>query len=278
MDVLIIGGGPAGLSAAINVAAKGGTCTVLSNPLRENPLFRTPQIDNYSGMAGVSGENLLTRMRREAEQCGTRFVEGHVTAIMPYNGTFAASVQNDIVQGKRLILAIGAHLEPTFDNESTYIGRGISYCATCDGRLYAGRKVLVTGNAADLDEEADFLRRVGCDVTVISKKEREQAVVAKNIRLWEEDGRLCGLTADGTDYAADAVFILRQVIAPTLLLPHLETENGFIKVDRQMRTAIEGCYAAGDCTGRPLQIAKAVGEGLIAAQEAMNSIQNKAKG
>ena len=282
-DVLIVGGGPAGLSAALNVIARGGTCTVITDPPENNPLWKSARIDNYAGLPAVDGGTLLTAMRRQAEDAGAHFVTGRVSALMAFDGTFTATVESDLLTGKRLILATGAAPVAVSETEQRHLGRGISYCATCDGRLYRGKTVLVTGVAADIAEEAAFLQSVGCTVTLVTKV--APAVppgdvslrLAKAITLWEEDNRLCGLTADGENLPADGVFLLRRVTAPSLLLPGLETNGRFITVDRQMRTNIAGCYAAGDCTGLPLQIAKAVGEGLIAAQNAMASLRESSK-
>lgn len=274
-DILIIGGGPAGLSAAINTIARGGRCTVVSNPVEENPLWPARQVDNYPGMAGSTGAEILEKMHREAEEAGVTFVTGRCTAILPFGDTFAATVGEQMLTARRLILAIGAGAGVTMPGETEFLGRGVSYCATCDGRLYRGRRVLVTGNAGDLAEEAAFLQSVGAQVTVVTRRPVKgldaaiPALQAKDISLWQEEGKLLGLTADGDNLPADGVFVLRQVTVPTALLPGLETDGRFITVDRQMRTNIPGCYAVGDCTGFPLQIAKAVGEGLVAAQYAM---------
>ena len=278
-DVLIVGGGPAGLSAALNVIARGGTCTVISDPPENNPLWKSARIDNYAGMPATDGGTLLTTMRRQAEDAGAHFVTGRVSALMAFDGTFTATVESDLFTGKRLILATGAAPTTVSATEERYLGHGISYCATCDGRLYRGKTVLVTGDAADIAEEAEFLRSVGCAVTLVAKvapavpPKDVPLRLAKTVKLWEENDHLRGLTADGENLPADGVFLLRRVTAPALLLPGLETDGRFITVDRQMRTNIAGCYAAGDCTGLPLQIAKAVGEGLIAAQNAMISLR-----
>ncbi len=276
-DIVIVGGGPAGLSAALNGAARGCRCAVLSNPAAQNPLWRAERIDNYSGMAGTSGRAMLETMEAEARRSGAVFFPGHVTAILPFEGQFVVTVGDGMVTGRRLILAIGAGAGATLPGESDWLGRGLSYCATCDGRLYRGKRVLVTGDAADLAEEAAFLERVGCGVTVVTRRPLPDsalsAVVAQKIALWVEDDRLRGLEADGQRLAGDGVFLLRQVSAPTALLPGLQMDGRFIAVDRQQRTNIPGCYAAGDCTGQPLQAAKAVGEGLVAAQAAARSLR-----
>lgn len=282
-DVVILGGGPAGLSAAVNVAARGGSCAVVANDMHQNPLWRAARIDNYPGLPGITGSRLLTLLRRQAEQSGACFFAWRANTVMPMGGTFSLTDGRAVVTGRRLILATGAGAAPAFAGEENYVGRGISYCATCDGRLYAGRPVLVTGNAADLVEEALFLHKVGCAPTIVTKTPLPLPAgapaiprrCAASIGLWTQDGRLLGLTVDGEQIPGDAVFILRQVSAPAALLPGLAVDGRFVTVDRRMRTSIPGCYAAGDITGAPLQLAKAVGEGLIAAQDAMRSLTEK---
>ena len=157
--------------------------------------------------------------------------------------------------------------------EAALVGQGVSYCATCDGMLYRGKTAVVTGNAADLREEANFLQGIGVRVTVITRQELDGLApgighrTARSMAI-QGDGRLEGFVADGEQIPCDVVFVLREVMAPDALVPGLELDGRFVKVNRRQETNIPGLYAAGDCTGKPLQIAKAVGEGLIAAQEA----------
>ena len=280
-DMLIIGGGPAGLSAAINVVARGGRATVISQPIEQNPLWKAARVDNYSGMVGVSGAAMLKTMRREAEEAGVAFVTGRATAAMYFDGAYAVTVGQEMLQGKALLLAIGAGVTAPLPREEEFLGRGVSYCATCDGRLYRGRQVVVTGNAGDLAEEAAFLQSVGAEVTVVTRRpvsglpDGMSPIQATAIDLWIEEDTLRGVVADGEPVPADGVFLLRQVTAPTALLAGLRTDGKFILTDKHQRTNLPACYAAGDCTGHPLQIAKAVGEGLIAAQHAMQALQSK---
>ncbi len=257
-DIVIVGGGPAGLSAAVNAAARGKTCAVLTNDRRLNPLFRARVVDNYLGMRGLSGGEMLDRMHAE---------------VLPFEDKFLVGLGDTLVEGKRVILATGAMAGTPLPGEAALVGQGVSYCATCDGMLYRGKTAVVTGNAADLREEANFLQGIGVRVTVITRQELDGLDpgighrTARSMAI-QGDGRLEGFVADGEQIPCDVVFVLREVMAPDALVPGLELDGRFVKVNRRQETNIPGLYAAGDCTGKPLQIAKAVGEGLIAAQEA----------
>lgn len=279
VDVIIVGGGPAGLSAAVNVAARGKTCTVLTNDYRTNPLYRTKTVDNYLGMRGVSGSEMLDKMDREAREAGVIFQPGRVISILPMDGFFMVAQGTEITEGRRVVLATGAAVAAALPGEEPFIGRGVSYCATCDGMLYRGRRAVVTGDAVDLAEEAAFLDRIGVQVTVVTRRPVEglpegiPACVARTLAVEGQD-TLTGFSADGELIPCDVAFILREVMAPDSLVPGLELEGRFVRVNRDQETNIPGLYAAGDCTGRPLQVAKAVGEGLVAGQNAARSIQS----
>lgn len=272
-DILIVGGGPAGLSAAVNGAARGKSCVVLTNDYRLNPLYRTKVVDNYLGMRGMSGAQMMEKMHQEAVEAGVVFRSGRVISLLPVEDTFMAAQGTEITEGRRAILATGTLGGSLLEGETAFIGRGVSYCATCDGMLYRGRRAVVTGDAADLAEETAFLKGIGVDVTVVTRKpvaslpEGVPAVVARSIAI-QGEMELEGLSADGQLIPCDVVFILREVMAPDSLVPGLQLDGRFVRVDRQQQTNIPGLYAAGDCTGKPLQIAKAVGEGLVAAQNA----------
>ena len=277
VGVLVVGGGPAGLSAAVNVAARGKTCRVLTNDYRQNPLYRTRTVDNYLGMRGASGSDMLERMTREAREAGVSFQPGRVISILPMDGFFMVAQGTEITEGRRVVLATGAAVGALLPGEEPFVGRGVSYCATCDGMLYRGRKAVVTGDAADLAGEVAFLNRIGVQVTVATRKpaaglpEGVEAITARTLAVEGQD-RLEGLSADGRLIPCDVVFILREVMAPDSLAPGLELDGRFVRVNREQETNIPGLYAAGDCTGRPLQVAKAVGEGLVAGQNAARSL------
>ena len=183
------------------------------------------------------------------------------------------TVGSDFYQSSALILAPGVTRAAKYPGEETYLGRGVSYCATCDGMLYRGRDILVVGRGHEAPHEANYLQSIGCKVTYVANARPDvlnaEIPFVKGARL-EVKGEqtVTALSVDGQDIPCAGIFILRDAVAPTDLLPQLETEKGAIKVDRAMATNVEGVFAAGDCTGAPLQIAKAVGEGHIAALSA----------
>ena len=258
-DVLVIGGGPAGLSAALNVRARGRSVRVVANPLEENPLWRAEKVDNHLGMPALSGAELLKEFRSHAEEAGAAFLEGKVLNTVRMDETWYVGIGSDMENAKALVLAGGVARGKKYPGEAEFLGRGVSYCATCDGMLYRGRDVVVLGWTESAEREADFLRRIGCAVRF---HDRPQGV-----EILGEDA-VTGVRVNGREEKADAVFLLRPAVAPTALLPGLAVENGAVTVDRNMATSLPGVFAAGDCTGGPYQAAKAAGEGLIAGQSA----------
>ncbi|MBQ9329422.1 MAG: FAD-dependent oxidoreductase [Oscillibacter sp.] len=258
-DVLVIGGGPAGLSAAVNVRARGRSVLVVSNPAEENPLWRAEKVDNYLGLPGRSGAELLTELRAHAERSGAAFREGKVLSTVPMGKEWYVSIGSDMENARAVVLAAGVARAKKFPGEAELLGRGVSYCATCDGMLYRGRPVAVVGYTESARREADFLRSIGCDVTYFARP--------RTCVITGEDA-VRSVTCDGETAEVACVFLLRPAMAPTDLFPGLAVEGGYVTVDRKMATNLPGVFAAGDCTGGPLQAAKAAGEGLIAGQSA----------
>ncbi len=276
-DILILGGGPAALSAAVAARQKNRTVLVISNPSGQNPLARAERVDNYLGMPGLNGAELLAAFEDHARRMGAEFVTGRAVSAMAFDGMCFLTVGSQVYEGKRLILATGVSRGAKYPGEQEYLGRGVSYCATCDGMLYRGRPVAVVGRSKDAPMEANYLASLGCSVTYVSPQAPEGLdpkipfVRAGRLEIRGESG-VAALVADGARIPCDGVFILRETVVPTELFPDLETRDGAVLVDRQMRTNLPGVFAAGDCTGKPLQVAKAVGEGLIAAECAADEL------
>ncbi|MGM9593066.1 MAG: NAD(P)/FAD-dependent oxidoreductase [Candidatus Onthomonas sp.] len=277
-DILIVGGGPAGLSAAVAAQSRGKRCLVISNPWERNPLSKAPQIHNYLGMPGVTGREMMERFQRHALELGAELRVGRVLSAMELDGVFYLTVGSQVYEGRKLILAAGVQRGQKYPGEERLVGRGVSYCATCDGMLYRKRPVAVIGRAKDAPLEANYLQQIGCQVTYVSPTEpvgldpRIPRIRANRLEILGE-GSVTGILADGAIIPCEGVFILRETVAPNDLFPDLAVEEGYLRVNRQMETNLPGVYAAGDCTGKPLQISKAVGEGLIAGEAAAEALE-----
>lgn len=260
---------------------------MLSNDYRMNPLFRSEKIDNYLGMRGLSGEQMLRAMRREAEEAGAAFVMGRVTSILPMGDSFAAAMGNEVAEGKSLILATGAKTGTALPGEERFMGRGVSTCATCDGMLYRGKRAVVTGDALDLAEEARFLKGIGVDVTVVAAPPqrsrlgglpRRSLPLSVNSRLSRGKSAWKGFPScpwmERTAAVSTATWSFscgksRHRCAGSRSRPGGKIRGRGPRDAYQYSRPVRG----GDCTGLPLQIAKAVGEGLIAAQDAARSLR-----
>jgi len=257
-DIIIVGGGPAGLSAAITARQRGKSATVISNDASNSGLYKAREIGNYPGLPGISGPELLRKLAGHAADAGATLVTGRVNSVLPADGAFHVGFGAGILSSKSLILATGVAQTGLFPGEEELLGSGVSYCATCDGMLYRGKRVCVVCLSPEADEEAQYLASIGCDVVKLR---------TKNLAI-NGEGRVTSVVADGEEIECAGVFVLRQAVAPHLLVPGIETENGHIKAGASAATNVPGVFAAGDCVGAPYQVAKAVGEGLIAALSA----------
>ena len=271
-DIIVLGSGPAGLSAAVTARGRNKSVLVIGNRWQDSPLARAERVDNYLGMPGMTGMEMLEAFQRHAQEMGVEMVTGKVLSIMEWEG-FTLTVGSQLYQGSALILAPGVVRQAKFPGEETYLGRGVSYCATCDGMLYRNKPVAVVGRSKDAPHEAAYLKSIGCQVVYVAPKRPDQLeedipfIQAAKLAVKGEQ-TVTALEADGADIPVNGVFILREAVAPGDLLPGLTLEKGAIQVDRSMATSVPGVFAAGDCTGGPLQVSKATGEGLVAGQSA----------
>ena len=258
-DIGIIGGGPAALSAAVSARQRNKSVCIFGRSLDSSLLFAAEKVDNYLGLPDLSGEELLNQFYAHAKKQGVEFVESRIKQIMPMGEYFVINADNNFVQTKTLILATGINKSRGIAGETEYLGKGVSYCATCDGMLYRGKNVVVVGENAEGEAEANFLADVCASVTylplyqpVMYLKENIHLKEGKPQAVLGENGRVSALEVGGEAILCDG----------------METDGKNIVVDRAMKTNLPGVFAAGDCTGAPYQIAKAVGEGLVAALSA----------
>lgn len=265
-DIIIIGGGAAGTAAAITALNRGKTVAVIANPVETTALYKAERVTNYPGFAEIGGAELAARFRAQLDGCGAEIICGRALSVTPLGASFGVAVGNAFYMASAVILAVGITRASLYPGEERLLGRGVSYCATCDGMLYRGKTVAVIGSTREAHEDADFLERIGCSVL------RFDDVCRYEIR---GDERVERLVADATEYGVDAVFIIKESIKLTRLVPGLETAPTGIVTAAGGATNIPGVFAAGDCAGKPYQLAKAAGEGNVTALAACEYLAAK---
>lgn len=278
IDVAVIGAGPAGLSAAINVLQRNKTVEILGRSPKTSLLFAAENVDNYLGMQNVTGEELINSFYNHAIEKGAKIRECKVSQIMPFGEGFMINIGDDIIQAKTIILALGISRGKTIENEENMIGKGVSYCATCDGMLYKNKTVVVIGDSYEAESDVNFLSEL-CSKVYYLPLYKEEINVNASVEIIRGKAEkvlgsdvVSGIMIDGKEINCDGIFFIKQSIPLKSLINGLEIKNGSVVVDRDMQTNIKGIFAAGDCTGKPYQISKAVGEGLIAGQNAVRDV------
>lgn len=267
-DIIIIGGGPAGVSAALTAKNRGKSVKLITNSPEQNNLWKAKLVENYPGLPNISGQELLEIFGKQLADAGIERISARALNALSMGESFSVSCGQDYYDAKALILAVGITQQASYPGEQEFLGRGVSYCATCDGMLYRGKKVAVIGLNEEAESEASFLRSIGCEVEFFDKTR------AKKYEI-RGDEVVTALVADNQSYPVNGVFILRSTIAPSSFLAGLESENGHIVTDADMKTAVQGVFVAGDCVGRPYQIARAVGQGNTAALSACEYLDKK---
>ena len=271
-DVAIVGSGPAAVSAALTLKLHDKSIIWFGSAGLSAKVEKSECIANYPGVASVAGSELNRLFREQITEAGLEVVERQVTSILPFGETFMLTVGSDVFDAKTVLLAIGATSPKGFPGEDEFLGRGVSYCATCDGFLYRGKTIAVYCGAPEYEHEASYLAELAEKLYLFTPYAHPGAaadnVVANpgKLRAIRGEARVTGIElADGSALDVDGVFVIRPAVAPAKLLPGLEMDGAHIVVNRGMETSVAGCYAAGDCTGRPYQLTKATGEGNVAA-------------
>ena len=282
--VVIIGSGPAGVSAALYTARAGIDTTVLTRG--SGALARAEGIENYYGVPGpVSGAELERRGIEGAKAVGVQFVEAEAVGL-----TFTDKLTVETLSGDypadAVILATGAsRAAPPIPGLKALEGHGVGYCATCDAFFYRGKDVAVLGSGEYALHEASALLPLAKSVTLLTGGAPLTAEFPPEIGLCtekveailgEEAGKVTGVRlAGGRELSLDGVFVALGVAGSTALARKMgaEVDGNRIVVDEHMMTTVPGLFAAGDCTGGLLQVAKAVYEGAMAGNEAAKALR-----
>lgn len=277
-DIAIIGSGPAGLEAAITAKVRNKNLILFGskNITTKLSVVHHP-ILNYLGMPKMTGPQMIEKFHEQLEGLGIEITEKRVTSIYAMGDYYMLQQSdNEVVEATSVILATGVVIGKPYPGEENFLGRGVSYCATCDAPLYKGKVVAVVGGSHEEEAEAEFLGEVCQEVYYFPQYKEEVKLNQPNIHvIHEKPAEILGamkvnqFKTNANTYDVDCVFILRATQFPGQLVPGLETEGNGVKVDLQMKTNLPGCFAAGDIAGLPYQYIKAAGQGNVAALSAV---------
>jgi thioredoxin reductase (NADPH) len=303
IDIAIVGGGPAGLTAALYGARARAETVVFESTLPGGQIITTDWIENYPGMPeGLNGARIGELMHAHAEKFGAKFrTFAHVEEIKAEGGGFRISADDESFLARTVILATGAMPRRLgIEGETEYAGRGVSWCATCDGALYRGKEVAVIGGGDAALEEAMFLTKFAERVHLVHRRDQLRATKCIQERAFANDkiemhlgrvpvevlghmGKVSGLEL-GTPAGEPAetldvqgVFEFVGVHPNSDLVKDLAelAEGGWVMVNGSMGTTYPGLFAAGDVTDTPLkQVVTAAGQGATAASEALRYLDS----
>ncbi|MBE7085917.1 MAG: thioredoxin reductase [Clostridiales bacterium] len=279
LDCVIVGSGVAGISAALTLQANGKSFLLFGTPSLSEKIEKAELIRNYPGLSQVSGKEFCAALQKQLQDAKIEIKNEKVAGVYALNDKFTLLTQEgNTYESRTVILACGVESIKQIEGETEFVGRGVSYCATCDGFLYKGKTIAVVCTTKRLEHEIEHLASFAEKVYLIPMY-KDVAVDYKNVTIIKKmpikiDGqarveKLAFTAPPAPDIPAElpvhGVFMLRDSVSPSVLMGGLETKEGHVVIQRDTSTNIKGCFAAGDCTGRPYQYAKAVGEGNVAA-------------
>ncbi|HHV79033.1 MAG TPA: thioredoxin-disulfide reductase [Firmicutes bacterium] len=304
-DVAIVGAGPAGLTAAIYCGRAGLKTLVMERMVPGGQAATTDKIENYPGFPeGISGPELMRKMEAQARKFGVPVEMTEVTGIEKNGDMFRLTLPDGEVRSRSVIIATGSRERPLgVPGEKEYRGRGVSYCATCDGAFYRGKEVVVVGGGDSAIVEAIFLTRFASKVSVIHRRDqlraaaalRERAMANPKIQfVWntvvtgiygtdkvEYVSLKNRVTGEESRLDTSGVFVYAGLVPNSeFVIGKLElTQDGYILTDEFLQTTLPGVFAAGDVRKKPArQVATAVGDGALAAMSAENFLALQVRG
>ena len=297
-DVVVIGGGPAGLTAAIYLARAKYRVVVVEKEKFGGQITITHEVVNYPGVERTSGAELTETMRRQAESFGAEFLLAEVEKLDMTGDVKTVHTSRGELKSFGVLLATGAHPRMIgFPGEAEFRGRGVAYCATCDGEFFTGKEVFVVGGGFAAAEEAVFLTKYAKHVTILmitddftcaqsvadEARKHPKITVLYNTEVQEVSGDSAlrairyrnMISGEVTEHRAPegsniGVFVFAGYVPATGLLKGVAdlTPDGYVVTDRSLKTSVDGLYAAGDVCVKPLrQVVTAVGDGALAATE-----------
>ena len=295
-DVAIIGGGPAGLTAAIYLARARYRVLVLEKETFGGQITITSEVVNYPGIERIDGKALTAEMRRQAQSFGAEFLLAEATALELDGDVKTVRTTRGEIKCFGVLLATGAHPRTVgFDGELEFRGRGVAYCATCDGEFFTGKEVFVIGGGFAAAEESVFLTKYATSVTILMRgddfscaqatadeaRSNKKITVKTGVEVVKVEGdtaikkivwrdRKTGALTEYENANGFGVFVFAGYVPATDLIRGVAEldPRGYVVTDRQQKTSVDGLYAAGDvCIKNLRQVVTAVGDGALAATE-----------
>lgn len=280
-DVAIIGTGPAGISAALTLKALNKNIILFGSPSLSEKIRKAEQINNYPGLNAISGEAFAHNISVQLKCSDIEITDKQVTGIYNMDTHYGVLCNTDMFEARTVILASGVEPIKAITGELEFLGRGVSYCATCDGSLYTGKTIAVICSSKEYEDEVEYLAGLAEKVYLFPLYKNID-ISNTNVEIVRGVPReICGnfrtnkMIHSNGELDIDGVFLLKSAISPSALVQGLDTKDGHVIVDRDCNTNLAGLFAAGDCTGRPYQYAKAVGEGNVAAHSAVKYLFSK---
>ena len=281
-DIAIIGAGPAGLSAALNSKVRNKSVIIFGTDSKK--ITQTRSIRNYLGFGEISGKDLNENFKKSLAGYPIERSSKRVKTVYAMGKYFALEIENEdmMIEASSVIIATGIELARDLENEEKFFARGVNYCATCDAALYRGKKVVIIGYNQESIEDANFTSEIVGKVTFVNMTKKEVKlndsieVIEGEIPLGFEGENHADklIFKSGREIEADGFFIIKDSSKPERLIPSIKLDGNHILVNRDLETSIKGLFAAGDITGKPYQIAKAVGEGQIAGLNAASYLSS----
>lgn len=299
-DVIIVGAGPAGLTAAVYTSRGNLSTLMIERGMPGGQMANTEDIENYPGFDHILGPDLSTKMFEHARKFGADYAYGDVTEVIDGESYKTVIAGGNEYKARAIIITTGAEYRKMgIPGEEDLTGRGVSYCAVCDGAFFRSKEIIVVGGGDSAVEEGAYLTRFADKVTIIHRRDELRAQKILQDRafanekmdfVWnatvkkvnEKDGKIGSVTllstVDGTEreFETDGMFVyigMDPLTAPFEKLGILD-ENGYIDTNEIMETSVPGIYAAGDVREKLLrQIVTATGDGSIAAQAVQKYVE-----
>ncbi len=281
-DIAVIGGGPAGISAAVTAASKGRK-VVLFEAHGFSPRLRSVEkVTDYMGIPDVSGNKLMDIFVEHLRMTDTDVVEEKIIALKEVGEGFELGTPSGVYEADAVVLATGISRSELLPGEKEFLGRGVSYCAKVDGMNYKGKKVVAIATVPDALAEVEYLADI-CEHVfffprytgfVPLKKKNITVVLETPLEITGTD-KVTGLHTDSDFFSVQAVFMFRASDPLNSFLPGLQIRGRSVYVDDQAETNIEGVFAGGDCTGQPWQCNRAAGQGQKAALSAIRYLAKR---